>query len=185
MNHTLNAAKGLFMDRDGTLILDKHYLHDPDEVEIIPGTAEALGLAKELGFLLFLFTNQSGISRGYYSLESVHLVNERMESLLGLPDPLFTKICIAPEAPGDPIVYRKPSPLFIIEMLDKYSMDPSQSYMVGDKQADILAGINGGVIPIMVETGKSQDPGDFPELHEHNVERHSSLLHFIRSLPTP
>ena len=70
--------KALFLDRDGTLIIDKVYLSDPAGVEPIPGTAQALKKARDLGYLLFLFTNQSGIGRGLHSIEDTHRVNARM-----------------------------------------------------------------------------------------------------------
>src|SRR3954471_24390111 len=100
-------SKALFLDRDGTLIFDKVYLADPAGVELIPGAAEGLKRARSLGYKLFLFTNQSGIGRGLHSLEDTHRVNARMEELLGLDAPLFTEVGIAPEAPGQPVVYRK------------------------------------------------------------------------------
>ena len=70
--------RALFLDRDGTLIYDKNHLSDPDGVDLIPGVREALIRALEIGFRLFLHTNQSGIGRGWYSMEDVLLCNERM-----------------------------------------------------------------------------------------------------------
>jgi len=134
--------KALFIDRDDTLIVDKVYLSDPAGVELLPGVIEGLRHARELGYKLFLFTNQSGIGRGYYTIEDAHRVNARMEELIGLPRPLFVEIGIAPEAPDQPSLYRKPSPLFITEMIAKYTLDPAQCVMVGDRESDIEAGIN-------------------------------------------
>ena len=79
--------QALFLDRDGTLIVDKVYLADPAGVELIPGAADALRRARALGYRLFLFTNQSGIGRGYHTLEDTQRVNARLEELLGLPRP--------------------------------------------------------------------------------------------------
>ena len=67
-------SKALFLDRDGTLIIDKVYLADPAGVELIPGVAAGLGRARSLGYKLFLFTNQSGIGRGYYTLAAAEAV---------------------------------------------------------------------------------------------------------------
>ena len=69
-------SKALFLDRDGTLILDKHYLADPAGVELIPGVAAALSRARSLGYRVFILTNQSGIGRGLYTLDAVHRCNE-------------------------------------------------------------------------------------------------------------
>ena len=75
--------KALFLDRDGTLIKDAHYLKDPDQLEIIESAGPALSKAKEVGYLLFLHTNQSGIARGYYDLEVVYACNQRMHQEFG------------------------------------------------------------------------------------------------------
>ncbi|MBP9913168.1 MAG: HAD-IIIA family hydrolase, partial [Opitutaceae bacterium] len=76
-------SKALFLDRDGTLIIDQVYLADPAGVELIPGTVNALRCARTLGYKLFLFTNQSGIGRGYHTLQDTQRVNARMEELIG------------------------------------------------------------------------------------------------------
>ena len=125
--------KALFLDRDGTLIIDKHYLADPAGVELIPGVITGLQRARELGFLLFLFTNQSGIGRGYHTLADAEACNRRMLELLGLGDELFTDICIAPESSDQPVEFRKPSPRFIHDSMTMHALDPAQFWMVGDR----------------------------------------------------
>ncbi len=156
-------SRALFLDRDGTLIIDKVYLSDPSGVEIIPGSPESLKKARGLGYKLFLFTNQSGIGRGYHTIEDTHKVNARMEDLLGLPQPVFDDICIAPEAPGQPSAYRKPSPRFITEMIAKHSLDPAACWMVGDAPADIGAALAAGIRAAAVRTGKVP-PESMPEV---------------------
>lgn len=148
------SAKALFLDRDGTLIIDKDYLSDPAGVELIPGAAAALRRARSLGYRLFLFTNQSGIGRGYHTIEDTHRCNARMEELLGLPAPVFDAVCIAPEAPHQPSRYRKPSPNFIHESIEKFHLDPAQCWMIGDRESDIDAGLNAGIRVAAVCTGK-------------------------------
>lgn len=151
---TPHSQRALFLDRDGTIILDKDYLTDPAGVEIIPGAADALRRARALGYRLFLFTNQSGIGRGLYTLADTLRVNARMEQLLALPEPAFDDICIAPEAPEQPVVYRKPSPRFILEKIAQHSLDPRQCWMIGDRDSDIDAGRNAGIRSAAVCTGK-------------------------------
>jgi D-glycero-D-manno-heptose 1,7-bisphosphate phosphatase len=147
-------SKALFLDRDGTLIIDKDYLSDPDGVVLLPGVVDGLRRARTLGYRLFLFTNQSGIGRGYYTLADAQRVNARMEQMIGLGSPLFADICIAPEAPDQPSLYRKPSPRFIHEMIAKYSLDPQQCTMVGDRESDIEAGLAAGIHSVAVTGGK-------------------------------
>jgi D-glycero-D-manno-heptose 1,7-bisphosphate phosphatase len=147
-------ARALFLDRDGTLILDKDYLADPAGVELVPGAAGALRRARELGYLLFLFTNQSGIGRGYHTIEDTHRCNARMLELIGLGADLFAGNCIAPEAPDQPSLYRKPSPRFINEMVAQHGLDRAQSWMIGDRESDLDAGLNAGIRAAAVCTGK-------------------------------
>ena len=174
-------SKALFLDRDGTLIIDKVYLADPAGVELIPGTIEALRRARDLGFKLFLFTNQSGIGRGYHTIEDTHRVNARMEELIGLGSPLFDAVCIAPEAPDQPAVYRKPSPRFILEMRARYALDPAQSWMVGDSAADIGAGLAAKINVAAVRTGK-KDPATLPEVAANGVPVFDTFAAFAATL---
>jgi len=160
--------RALFLDRDGTLIVDKVYLADPDGVELIAGAAEGLRRARSLGYKLFLFTNQSGIGRGLHSIEDTQRVNARMEELIGLPAPVFDGTCIAPEAPGQPSAYRKPSPRFIQETLSDHSLDPAGCWMVGDSPADVGAALAAGIRAAAVRTGKVP-PESIPGVAEGRV----------------
>ena len=139
------SAPALFLDRDGTLIASHHYLADPAKVTLLPGVREALHRFLGRGYRLFLFTNQSAVGRGLFTLETVHRCNQRMLELLDLPAPGFTEICNATETPDMPTVYRKPSPRFILEMIAKYSLSPAETWMIGDMPCDIQAGLNAGV----------------------------------------
>lgn len=172
------SNKALFLDRDGTLILDKHYLKNPDDVEVVLGVGDFLKKAKGLGYLLFLFTNQSGVSRGYYSFEDIGRCNRRMLELLGLPEDYFTEICIAPEAPTDLQVYRKPSPRFILEMIDKYDLDRELCWMIGDHLSDLKAGIGAGINSAWVSTGKPRDEDIEGYIREHSILVLSRLSDF-------
>ncbi len=173
--------KALFLDRDGTLIYDKDYLSDPDEVELIPGVTTALETARDLGYLLFLFTNQSGIGRGYYSFEDAQACNQRMIEMLDLGEDLFQTICIAPEAPDQPGTYRKPSPRFILEMRAQHTLDPSQCWMVGDRESDLEAGLNGQINAVAVCTGK-YSRSDWDTRLSMGAQLYDDLAAFVKSL---
>jgi D-glycero-D-manno-heptose 1,7-bisphosphate phosphatase len=177
-------SKALFLDRDGTLILDKHYLADPAGVEIIPGVPAALQRARSLGYQLFLFTNQSGIARGLHTLDDVLRCNSRMEELLGFQTPLFTDICIAVEGPDDPQHYRKPSPRFILESISRHGLDRRECWMVGDREADIDAGLNAQINVAAVCTGK-YDASGWAALGRRQVPIFPSMVEFIASLEQP
>ena len=147
------SSKALFLDRDGTLIYDRHYLSDPEKVELIPGVAAFLKKALTKGYHLFLFTNQSGVGRGLFTLEDVHKCHQRMWILMGLSASCFTEIKIATETPDQKPIYRKPSPRFIIEMIKKYKLVAKDCFMIGDSLNDLKAAINSGVHPLGVKTG--------------------------------
>lgn len=145
--------KALFLDRDGTLIVNHDYLADAAKVELLPGVREGLHHFMARGFRLFLFTNQSGVGRGMFSLDAVKKCNERMFELLDLPYPGFTETCIATETPDMPTYYRKPSPRFIFEMVERYGLDPARTWMVGDMPSDIQAGLNAKVNTAWIKQG--------------------------------
>jgi len=146
-------AQAIFLDRDGTLIENRHYLGTPAGVTLLPGVREALGLARAAGASLFLFTNQSGVGRGYFTLADVEAVNRRMIECIGLGDDLFAGVCIAPERPDEPSAYRKPSPRFIRETLARHGFDAARAWMVGDAPSDWEAGIAAGVSVAAIKDG--------------------------------
>ena len=141
----------LFLDRDGTLIEDLHYLSDPNKVRLLPGVRECLSPLKKDGWLFFLFSNQSGIRRGFCTLEQVNACNQRMLELIGLGRDLFTKTCLALGTAEEPCEYRKPSPKFILECLEAFHLDPNFCWMIGDKETDVEAGQRAGIRTILVQ----------------------------------
>ena len=146
--------RAVFLDRDGTINIDREYLADPAKLEIIPGSGPALRRLMEAGFLLVIVTNQSGIGRGYYTLADMHAVNGRLCEVLGKEGVRFEKIYFSPEHPDQPGPGRKPSPQFLFEARDEFGLDLAQCYMVGDKIIDVLCGRNAGVRrSILVRTG--------------------------------
>jgi D-glycero-D-manno-heptose 1,7-bisphosphate phosphatase len=148
------SKRAVFLDRDGTLNVEREYLSDPAKLEIYPGTGPALRRLMDAGFLLFIVTNQSGIGRGYYTLADMHAVNGRLSEELAKDGVRFEKIYFAQEAPDQPSHGRKPSPQFLFDARDEFDLDLAQSYMIGDKLSDLECGWNAGVQrSILVRTG--------------------------------
>ncbi len=146
--------RAVFLDRDGTIIEDKDYLHRPEEVVIYPGVGPALKRLQDAGFKLIIVTNQSGVGRGKFPIEDVHRVHEHLLAQLAKDGVRFEKIYIAPEAPDAPSRGRKPSPQFLFDARDEFGLDLAQSYMIGDKLIDLECGWNAGVKQsILVRTG--------------------------------
>jgi D,D-heptose 1,7-bisphosphate phosphatase len=144
----------VFLDRDGTIIADRHYLHRPEEVEFFPGVAQALRRLSDAGFALVVVTNQSGVGRGLFTLADVDRVHDHIATELGRHGVRFEAFYSAPEAPDQPSRGRKPSPQFLLDARDAHGLDLSCSYMVGDKRVDLEAGWNAGVArSLLVRTG--------------------------------
>lgn len=135
---------GLFVDRDGTLIRHIPYLHEPSKVELLPGVREALKRASESGLLIFLFTNQSGVGRGMFPIESALACNAEVVRQLSLPE-IFAAECTAPEHPEEESLYRKPSPRFIEEMQKCFGLAREVCWMVGDMPVDLQTAERAGI----------------------------------------
>ena len=162
----MNLHRAVFLDRDGTLIEEREYLSRPEGVMIFPGAGAALRSLQEAGFKLFIVSNQSGVGRGYFTLQDVANVNQRMEQIFTREGVRFEKIYIAPEAPDQPSRGRKPSPQFLFEARDAFALDLPRSYMIGDKLIDLECGWNAGIRKsILVRTGYSK------KLEEENQQR--------------
>jgi D-glycero-D-manno-heptose 1,7-bisphosphate phosphatase len=113
--------------------------------------------AVDAGFVLFMVTNQSGVGRGYFSIEDVHNVHAHIERELAQAHLKLLKIYIAPEAPERPSRGRKPSPQFLFDARDEFGIDLARSFMIGDKMSDVECGWNAGVKKsILVRTGEGR-----------------------------
>jgi D-glycero-D-manno-heptose 1,7-bisphosphate phosphatase len=146
--------QAVFLDRDGTMIADVNYLCRPEQVDIFPATRTGLKKLSAAGFKLFIVSNQSGVGRGYFSMEDVDRVNQKLCDDLAEDGIRFEKIYIAPEKPEAPSRGRKPSPAFLLDARDEFGVDLAQSFMIGDKLIDLECGWNAGVRKsILVRTG--------------------------------
>jgi D-glycero-D-manno-heptose 1,7-bisphosphate phosphatase len=144
----------IFLDRDGTLIEERHYLRDPAQVALLPGAAQALFELQTAGFGLFLVTNQSGVGRGLFTMADVDRVHEHLTHLLTPQGTMLRHIYVAPEAPDQPSLGRKPSPYFLFDARDRFAVDLPSSYVIGDKIIDLECGWNAGVRKcLLVRTG--------------------------------
>jgi D-glycero-D-manno-heptose 1,7-bisphosphate phosphatase len=150
----MKMNRAIFLDRDGTLIVEKNYLSRPEDVQILPATPVGLKRLGDAGFKLFIVSNQSGVGRGYFTLADVDNVNQHLCRELAPSGVRFEKIYIAPEKPDEPSHGRKPSPQFLFDARDEFGLDLAQSYLIGDKLSDLECGWNAGVKgSILVRTG--------------------------------
>lgn len=145
--------RALILDRDGTIIEHVPYLADPVGVRLLPGVREALDHARAVGVRLFLHSNQSGVGRGLFTLDAVEACNRRMLDLLGFENDGFERICIAPEHPGEPSIYRKPSPQFAREVMRDAGFAPDEICYIGDRGSDLATAHAAGTQGVGVATG--------------------------------
>lgn len=153
--------KAVFLDRDGTINREVNYLKRKEDLEILPGVKEALTGLKKLGFLNIIITNQSGIARGYFTLEDLSDIHREMNNMLMdrddfLIDDIF--LCpyhidgIIPEFTKES-EDRKPEIGMIKKALKKHNIDLSSSYFIGDTYTDMLTAQNSGLHKILLKTG--------------------------------
>lgn len=162
------SQKAVFLDRDGTLIHDRpgHYLSEPGKLRLYKNTPAALKLLADRGFKLFVVSNQSGVGRGYYTLETANAINDRLKELLERHGVKIAEISICPHAPSTPCECRKPAPAMGLHLIARHGIDTSRSYMVGDKLSDMEFGRNIGVKTVFVKTGHGR----------HQAEKHGNRL---------
>lgn len=151
-------AGAVFADRDGTLLKHVDYLGDPSEVELLSGVADAVHSLLAANYAFFIFTNQSGVARGFYALEDVYACHSRMYALLGLTVEQLAGYCIATGLPesGDP--YRKPSSRFIDEAKSAFALPADTLHMIGDTEVDLATAASAGIHSWLVGNGKPDAP---------------------------
>lgn len=149
--------KYVLLDRDGTIIVNKHYQKDPDETELLPNAREGLERLREEGFGLVLITNQSGIGRGKLTRADLAAVNRRMIRLLGGGDDYFDGIYYCPHVPEDDCNCRKPRPGLLELASYDLGFAMPECYVVGDREIDIEVGEAVGASTILVRTGYGRE----------------------------
>ena len=139
----------LFLDRDGALIEDKHYLCNPDDVQLCVGAKNLLEQAKNNQWQVVVITNQSGIARGFFDWPAYELVTARLLQLLG-SETLISAIYANGYGPNAPLhCWRKPSPGMLLAAARDLNIDLSRSILVGDRLTDLQSGASAG-LPLLI-----------------------------------
>ena len=140
----LKVSKAIFLDRDGTINVEKHYLHKIEDFEFLPGVIEGLKLLQEAGYLLIVITNQSGIARGYYTEEDFHKLNDWMIEKLNESGVKISKVYFCPHLPDANIEKyriececRKPKLGMYKTAIKEFDIDLDESWAIGDKIRDL------------------------------------------------
>ena len=142
----------IFLDRDGTIIEDSGYINNPLNIEFYPYSFEALQNLQG-HFLLFIITNQSGVSKGLITENEVEEVNKHIIGALKARGIAIYDTFYCPHKNEDNCECKKPKPYFIHQAAELYNIDLTKSFIVGDHPSDIQCGINAGVTPIYLLSG--------------------------------
>lgn len=146
----MNSRKTIFFDRDGTLIIDKVYLNDPDGIEYLPGVFGALQRLRDEGFEFVIVTNQSGVARGIVSMENLNEIHRRISAEFARHGISFAGIYSAPYSVESNHPMRKPNPGMLLAAAEEHGLDLASSWMVGDRMTDVEAGHRAGCRTVLL-----------------------------------
>jgi D-glycero-D-manno-heptose 1,7-bisphosphate phosphatase len=177
--------RAVFIDRDGTINEEREYLYRTDDFAFIPGAPQAIRLLNEAGFLVIVVTNQSGVARGFYTEEDVHLLHSHITSHLERFGARVDAWFYCPHHPAGrgsyalPCRCRKPLPGMFLEAAGRFDIDLESSIMIGDKLVDVEAGKAAGCRSILVRTGYGSEE---EHMCRNGIEIYDNLLAAAESL---
>ena len=152
--------KAVFLDRDGTINIEKNYLYEIDKFEFIEGVPEAIKILNDKGYLVIVVTNQAGIGRGYYTEEDMHKLHKHIDKELEKYNAHIDAYYFCPHHPEHGIgkyrvdcECRKPRDGMLRKALEDYNINAHNSYVIGDKVGDAYSGAGLGIKGIIVESG--------------------------------
>ncbi len=154
----MNKTKAVFLDRDGVINIEKDYAHKTEDFEFLTGVFEAVKHFNELGFIVVVVTNQSGIARGYYTNDDFWRLTEYMVGKFERHGAKIAKVYHCPHGPEEGCDCRKPNPGMLLAAQKKFDIDMQNSWMIGDKEGDIKAALSAGVgHTVLVRSGHKID----------------------------
>lgn len=149
----MKKKRFVILDRDGTIIVDKDRLTDPDEIELIPNAVNAIKKLRDLGLGIIVITNQSVVGRGHISLTDLAKIHKRIIDLLSKEGTTIDRIYFCPHVPEDNCLCRKPKTALLKGAMKNHNFDSKLSFVIGDNKSDIKLGKNVNATTILVRTG--------------------------------
>jgi histidinol-phosphate phosphatase family protein len=150
------GRRAIFLDRDGTINEEVNYLSKAEDFRLLPEADWAIHLLQQHGWLVILITNQSGVARGFYTVQDVEAIHDRLQGDLAKVGASVDGIYYCPHHPDDNCQCRKPGTMLFQQASHDFGIDFSASYAVGDKLSDLLPGERLGCGTILVLTGHGQ-----------------------------
>lgn len=147
--------RAVFIDRDGVLIRDTHYLSSIAGLAVYKGAPKALKILRAAGFKIVIVTNQSGVARGYFTEADVRKIHVELKRRLAKSGARWDTIYVSPHGPDSGHPWRKPGTGMLLAAKSKFKLDLKNSYVIGDKTSDIECARRAGCTGILVRTGKA------------------------------
>ena len=151
------SRRCVLLDRDGTIVFERGYIRDPDEIELLPGAAAALRRLAKSGLALAVVTNQSAVGRGLLTEERLAEIHQRLRELLAVEEVALAGIYFCPHVPEDGCACRKPETGLFDRASRELGFLPSDSFVIGDKECDVELGRRAGATTVLVRTGYGDD----------------------------
>ncbi len=152
-------TKAVFLDRDGTISEEVNYCRRAEDLHLIPLVTEAVNLLNRSGFKVIVVTNQSGIAREYFTLETLEQIHQKMQDELAIGNAKVNAIYHCPHHPDDGCECRKPATGLLRKASHDFNVNLEASYMVGDRQTDVETGKAAGCKTVLVATGPDWENG--------------------------
>jgi D-glycero-D-manno-heptose 1,7-bisphosphate phosphatase len=153
----MSKRMGLFLDRDGVINQECHYLHDPKDLVMIPGVVETIAAINRHGVPVIVVTNQAGIGRGYYDVPAYQSVNRAITEILAASGAHVDAWYFCPHRPDAGCTCRKPLPGMLLDAAQDWNLDLPRSLLVGDKTGDLQSARAVGVGTVLVRTGYGRE----------------------------
>lgn len=169
-------SRAIFLDRDGVINIDKQYVCKIEDFEFTEGIFDLLRFLRANGYLLIVVTNQTGIGRGYYTQEDFEKVTAWKVAQLRREGIEIDAVYHCPHAPESACACRKPSPKMLLDAQRAFNIDMSRSWMVGDKQSDILAGKEAGVGKTVLVGDSASSHGSEADFHIEKISQMEALV---------
>lgn len=147
------AKRYVLLDRDGTINVERHYLSDPEQLELLPNAARGLAAMNQLGLGLIVITNQSGVARGLFDVARLDEIHVRLRALLAAEGVALEGIFYCPHLPEEGCGCRKPLAGLVEQAARTLGFQPEQSFVIGDKPCDLELGRTIDATTLLVRTG--------------------------------
>lgn len=184
VNVKMNKNKCVFLDRDGVLIKDVGYLKNPDDIIILPGSIKALMDLKTGGFLLIIVTNQAGVAKGFFNMEDLTAVNNKLLEIYKDSGIIIDGLYFCPHHENGTVEpynircsCRKPETGMVLKGVAKFNIDTAASFMVGDKDSDTLLAKNSGLRSFYVKNSMYEhDESIIPDFYVSSLREAADII---------